>query len=109
MTIFRNCNQLDISNVIFQDGELLRYDKHNRTPEMEYIDYGAAILNRDVLEQLPNDQPSDLASLYSRLVAKRLMIGYEIQQRFYEIGSPTGLAEADRYLSTLHTSTQVQH
>src|SRR5688572_14688997 len=40
MTVLRNGNRWDRSNVVFRDGKLLRYDKHNQTPEMDYIDYG---------------------------------------------------------------------
>ena len=41
MTVLRNGNQWDRSNVVFRGGKLLCYDKRHATPEMEYIDYGA--------------------------------------------------------------------
>lgn len=99
MTVLRNANQWDRSNVIFRNGELLRYDKRVQTPEMEYIDYGAAVLTRAALERIPPHTPSDLADLYAALVAERRMVGYEVTQRFYEIGSHAGLEETRAYLS----------
>jgi NDP-sugar pyrophosphorylase family protein len=98
MTVLRNEDRWDRSNVVFQAGRLIRYDKRERSPDMTYIDYGVALLRREALARLPLDQPSDLADLYSSLVAQGRMIGYEVSQRFYEIGSPGGLAEADAYL-----------
>lgn len=98
MTVLHNGNRWDRSNVIFSDGRLLHYDKRIQTQEMEYIDYGAALLRSSVLERIPYSTPYDLADLYAALVAERRMIGYEVTQRFYEIGSPAGLNETRAYL-----------
>jgi NDP-sugar pyrophosphorylase family protein len=98
MTVLHNGNRWDRSNVVFRAGQLIQYDKHRPTPEMSYIDYGAALLRSTALERIPPNQPYDLAGLYSALVAERQMIGYEVTQRFYEIGSHTGLAETEAYL-----------
>jgi N-acetyl-alpha-D-muramate 1-phosphate uridylyltransferase len=98
MTVLRNGNRWDRSNVVFRAGQLLQYDKRAQTPEMAYIDYGAALLRDTAITRIPADQPYDLADLYSALVAERRMIGYEVTQRFYEIGSHEGLAETQAYL-----------
>lgn len=98
MTVLRNANRWDRSNVIFRDGQLLRYDKRTQAQEMEYIDYGVALLKGPALERIPAGEPYDLADLYSRLVDEGQMIGYEVTQRFYEIGSHAGLEETRAYL-----------
>jgi len=98
MTVLHNHNRWDRSNVVFRDGRLAQYDKHTQTPEMTYIDYGAALLRSTVLARIPPNQPYDLAELYRTLVAEQHMIGYEVTQRFYEIGSHEGLAETEAYL-----------
>jgi NDP-sugar pyrophosphorylase family protein len=97
MTVLRNDNRWDRSNVVFSDGRLLRYDKVHPTPDMNYVDYGAALLNRQTLADVPADQAFDLADLYSRLVAQQRMIGYEVTRRFYEIGTAASLEETRRY------------
>jgi NDP-sugar pyrophosphorylase family protein len=102
MTVLHNGNRWDRSNVVFRDGQLLQYDKRTQTPEMSYIDYGAALLRSTAIERIPADQPYDLADLYSTLVAERSMIGYEVTQRFYEIGSHEGLEETQAYLQCAH-------
>lgn len=98
MTVLQNGNRWDTSNVVFQDGRLLRYDKRTRLPEMTHIDYGVALLRREALERIPPDQPYDLADLYRDLVAEGRMVGHEVTERFYEIGSPHGLEETRLYL-----------
>jgi N-acetyl-alpha-D-muramate 1-phosphate uridylyltransferase len=98
MTVLHNGDRWDRSNVIFRDGRLVRYDKRQRSPEMTYIDYGVALLRRPALARIPPDQPYDLADLYSALVAEGQMVGYEVTQRFYDIGSPASLEETNAYL-----------
>jgi NDP-sugar pyrophosphorylase family protein len=98
MTVLRNQGRWDKSNVVFQGGRLVRYDKRNPTPDMDYIDYGVALLRRRTLDRIPADRPSDLAELYSALVGEGRMIGFEVTNRFYEIGTPASLDEARRYL-----------
>jgi NDP-sugar pyrophosphorylase family protein len=99
MTVLRNGNRWDKSNVVFRDGTLLRYDKKVQTPEMDYIDYGVALLRRGAAERIPGDRSFDLAELYTSLVSEGRMIGYEVTNRFYEIGTPSALEEAGRYLA----------
>jgi NDP-sugar pyrophosphorylase family protein len=98
MTVLRNENRWDRSNVVFRDGRLVCYSKRATTPEMTHIDYGVALLRAEVLAGVPQDRPSDLADLYSDLVAAGRMVGHEVRQRFYEIGSHHGLAETQQYL-----------
>ncbi len=107
MTVLRNEGRWGASNVLFQEGQLLRYDKRRPTAEMKYIDYGVALLRRTVLERIPADQPYDLADLYSALVAEGHMAGYEVTRRFYEIGCPAGLEETRAYLQARYADGPV--
>ena len=99
MTVIRNDDRWDRSNAEFRDGRLLAYDKRHPTADMRHIDYGVALLEREVVEtRVPADVPHDLADLYQQLVADGTMTGYEVTERFYEIGSPAGLEETRQYL-----------
>jgi NDP-sugar pyrophosphorylase family protein len=104
MTVLRNQNQWDRSNVVFRKGRLLCYDKRVQTPETTHIDYGIALLRRTALERIPPGQTYDLADLYHALVAEGQMAGYEVTQRFYEIGSPANLEETRAYLEAKYSS-----
>jgi MurNAc alpha-1-phosphate uridylyltransferase len=100
MTVFANRNQWDKSNVIFENGAISLYDKAKPDSRMEHIDYGAAILRTKVLDLVPK-YPYDLALLYSQLVESGLMLGYDVKDRFYEIGSYEGIEDAARYFAEL--------
>jgi NDP-sugar pyrophosphorylase family protein len=105
MTVFANKNRWDTSNVIFKNDHILQYDKLTHSPEMNHIDYGATILRASALDLIPNP-PHDLAILYGQMVAAGLMLGYEVTQRFYEIGSRAGIEDADRYFAELDSQNR---
>lgn len=98
MTIMKNENRWDQSNVEFVDGSIVAYNKSNRTNSMKHIDYGLRAFQKAAFENVP-DQSFDLALIDQQLIAKHQLAGYEVFGRFYEIGSPAGLEETRSYLS----------
>src|SRR6202167_406693 len=99
MTVFRNEGRWDTSNVVYDGARIIYYDKRARRSDMRYIDYGLGVLTAGALAGENAEQPLDLAEVYSGLAARDMLAGYEVFRRFYEIGTPAGLAETDRYLS----------
>jgi NDP-sugar pyrophosphorylase family protein len=99
MTVYRNEGKYDTSNVVFGDGEIKVYDKKQRLPEMRHIDYGLSLFRREAFESYPADKPFDLADVMRDLVARKQLAGYEVKERFYEIGSHAGLEELNGLLS----------
>jgi NDP-sugar pyrophosphorylase family protein len=99
MTVFRNAGRWDTSNVEFVDGAIRRYDKSDRTPAMQYIDYGLGVSTAAIFAERDVGARFDLADVYRDLVLRGLLAGYEVRERFYEIGSPSGLAETDAYFA----------
>lgn len=99
MTVYANADAWDTSNVWFEHGEIRLYSKREKLPEMRYIDYGLMICTRQIFCDYPDDAQFDLADSLENLSRKGQLAGYEVSQRFYEIGSPAGLAELDRLLS----------
>lgn len=98
MTVYRNEGRFDTSNVEFADGRIVRYDKTARTTAMRHIDWGLGVLKASAFGGYPAGEPLDLARVYQDLLAAGDLAGYEVTRRFYEIGSPEGLAETDAYL-----------
>jgi NDP-sugar pyrophosphorylase family protein len=97
MTVLRNDGKWDRSNVDFDGKIVTRYSKEEG--KFSWIDYGLSILDRDVLRRVPQGQPADLGDLYSKLSTERLLAGFQVDERFYEIGSPAGLDELERLLA----------
>ena len=98
MTVYRNEGKFDTSNVVFADGEIKVYDKQAKLPELRHIDYGLSLFKASAFDSYPADQPFDLAEVMGRLVREKQLAGYEVCERFYEIGSPAGLAELETIL-----------
>jgi NDP-sugar pyrophosphorylase family protein len=99
MTVFRNEGRWDTSNIEFSDGEIRCYDKVNRTSMMHHIDYGLSVLEKVAIADWRVDDVFDLADVFRDLLQKRALAGYEVRERFFEIGSPSGLAEANAFLA----------
>jgi NDP-sugar pyrophosphorylase family protein len=98
MTVVRNEGLWDTSNVVFENGTIVTYDKKARTAAMRHIDYGLGALDARAFAGVPADLPSCLADLYQALLARGELAGHEVAERFYEIGSFQGLEELCRYL-----------
>ena len=97
MTVQHNADRWDRSNVLFKDGMILEYNKRAPRPEMAYIDYGLGVLSAAVLDGESAVEPVDLADIYHRLSLAGDLAGYEVRERFYEIGSHQGLMETEQY------------
>lgn len=98
MTILRNCDQWDKSNVEFVDGRIIEYNKVTIRPQMHYIDYGLGLLKSSVLRAYPAEKAFDLSKVYNDLSLVGELAGYEVFERFYEIGSYQGILDTQTYL-----------
>jgi len=98
MTLYRNDNCFDNSNVEYDGSRILRYDKRDRTPAMRYIDYGLAAFQRNVFASLPAGEWCDLSMVYQQLLQAGKLAAFEVPERFYEIGSPEGLRDTERFI-----------
>jgi NDP-sugar pyrophosphorylase family protein len=100
MTVYRNEDQFDRSNVAYDGSRILRYDKRDHTPDMRYIDYGLSAFHRSVFAELPENEKIDLATVCQRLLHEGNLSAFEVRERFYEIGSPAGLRDTEHFLKT---------
>ena len=109
MTVFRNDGRWDRSNVEFvrrgERGEILRYDKAPASPKagnaMRHIDYGLGCIRSKEFAEWAKEESFDLAAFYHAMLKRGQLDGFMVEERFYEIGSPAGLAETDAYLTAL--------
>jgi NDP-sugar pyrophosphorylase family protein len=99
MTVFRNENRWDRSNVVWRDGRIVEYNKRAPRAGMAYVDYGLAVLSAQALQEWPEGMAFDLADVYHELSLRGELAGLEVGERFYEIGSTRGIEETERYLS----------
>jgi NDP-sugar pyrophosphorylase family protein len=100
MTVLRNDGRWDTSNVLYDEGRVVTYDKRAPTPDMHWIDYGLGGLEQATLDLAPAGT-RELPDLYHGLADEGLLYGFEASERFYEIGTPSGLRETDAFLRGL--------
>lgn len=99
MTVFRNQDSFDKSNVHFGEGKPLRYDKRAPSPDMTHIDYGLSIVSASAIREFSPVGAFDLGDLYHTLSVAGKIAAYEVHERFFEIGSPQGLSETEDFLT----------
>lgn len=99
MTVFKNNNSWDQSNVVFEKNEIQKYNKNLSQTDMKHIDYGFGAFTKKAFESFDSKKPFDLSVLYSNLLGADDLYGYEVFHRFYEIGSFTGIKQLEHYLN----------
>ena len=97
-TVFRNNDAFDASNIVIRDNMVEGYSKSEKTPDMVYIDCGAVIFHKEVLQLIPEDHFYSLEELFLRLIEKEQLLAFEVKERFYEIGSPQGLKDFEAFI-----------
>lgn len=97
MTIFRNSDRWDTSNVYFENGVLKEYNKEKPSSDMTYIDYGLGVIKSNLFDHYDEGVNFDLSEIYRNLSSKSELQGYPVERRFYEIGSYQGLKETEEY------------
>lgn len=98
MVVYRNDNRYDMSNVAVDNGLVTRYDKKNSNGDLVFIDYGVLLFSKKVLDMIPGNQVYPLEKVVTDLIQQKELAVYETKNRFYEIGSHTGLDEFTKFI-----------
>ena len=98
MTVYKNFNSYGSSNTVVEGNLVKRFSKKERADDMVYIEYGANIFKKEAVQMIPGNRFFPLDDLFPRLVEMEELLAFEVKERFYEIGSPRGLAELEAYM-----------
>lgn len=101
MTVFKNEGKWDKSNVVYENGQLVMYSKKKVSPAMNYIDYGVGILGKNNFANYSEGITFDVASIYEELAEKNNLLGFQVYQRFFEVGSFSGINDISNHLKPL--------
>lgn len=99
MTIYKNNNRLDKSNVEYDGEKICCYSKTHITQSMSYIDYGLNIFSKKAFLHFAHKTHFDLSEVHEYLVKQQGLAAYEVQERFYEIGSIDGIHALEKHLT----------
>jgi NDP-sugar pyrophosphorylase family protein len=97
MTITRNKSERETSNVIYEEKTIKLYDKFKQNSKMLHIDYGLSIFNEKVFEDFPKDRFFDLSDVQHQLSIEGNLAGFEVNHRYYEVGSIQGIQDFETY------------
>lgn len=92
MGLLHNRGELQPSNVLFEGGRVKAYEKRAPAAGSEHIDYGLSLYTRRAFERV-GGIAFDLGTLQATLARAGVLAGHVVTKRFYEIGTPEGLAE----------------
>ena len=98
MTVFRNDDRWLPSNVALDGDRVRAYDKHAPPGTMTHLDYGINAFRASAFAGVPADRPVDLAEIHRAMIERGALRAFPVRERWYEIGSPEGLAETEQYL-----------
>lgn len=98
MALCENAGRWDKSNILFNKGRICEYDKTTDNPAFRHIDFGLLLFRKQALEVIPPGQKMDLSVALNALLKRDQLAGYELRERFYEIGSPHGIVETNDYI-----------
>jgi NDP-sugar pyrophosphorylase family protein len=97
MSIFKNEGKYDKSNVRYNNGKILEFNKEKfNDKRFKYIDYGANFFKADAFRYTP--EIFDLSMLQTTLLYRNELDCDVIKERFYEIGSLTGIEEFRKFI-----------
>jgi NDP-sugar pyrophosphorylase family protein len=103
MAVYHNQGRYDTGNVQYADGVVRLYRKSGAgptPPDMRYIDYGVSVLRQAVVaDGVAAGETKDLAEIYHQLSLENRLAGWEVGERFYEVGSPVGLRDFEGWVA----------
>lgn len=97
---YKNDDGYTKGNVIIEDEKIKVYDKKRKNENLKQVDIGYAIVKKDVLEMLPDENINFEAYIYPKLVEKELLFATTVEHRYYSIGSWERIELTKKFLSS---------
>ena len=100
ITVYRNADGHTRDNLrVGADGLVSLYDRSRSTAGLAGVDIGFALIDRSLVEGLPDDNLSFEGHLYPRLAKDGQLSAYLTDHRYYSIGSPDRLPATTIFLA----------
>ena len=100
VTVYRNADGYTRDNLrVDGDGYVIEYDKTRASPGLSGVDIGFILMNRSVVDMLPNENVSFEEVIYPQLVAQRQLRAYVTDHRYYSVGSLERLPATEEFLA----------
>lgn len=98
MSIIKNDNRWDKSNILFNRGKIIEYYKDSASENLKHIDYGVSIIKKRIFLEKIYGLKFDLEKVFSKLVNNKDLDAFLVYDRFYQIGTIEGIKETSKNL-----------
>src|SRR6185437_3566664 len=100
ITVYSNKDKFSKDSVVVgDDGYVKVFDRHRKTPGLSGIEISYAILSREVLDLLPEDEMLVEEALYTPLARQGRLAAYVTDHRYYSVGSVDRLPITDEFFA----------
>lgn len=96
IVVYDNSDNTSVRNnvSIDREGIVVAYDKSGSTPDLGYVEAGVLVFSKKIFDIFPKkDVVSIETDIYPELIKRKQLIAYPSTERFYDIGTPSRLAE----------------
>lgn len=88
IVVYSNRDKIAANNISLKNNIVLNYDKNTESPEMNGVDAGVSIYRKNVLKYIPPKYPVSFETeIVPLLIAEGQLLGWLIDERFYDIGT----------------------
>jgi histidinol-phosphate phosphatase family protein len=88
LTVYRNADNYTQSNLQVSDGHIIAYDKSRKSPSLQGVEIGYALVRKRVLGMLPKDENVSFERfVFQKLIAEHSLGAFLTDHRYYSIGS----------------------
>ena len=99
MLAYANRDGYTKNNLLIEEGQVKVYDKARQTPGLNGVDIGYALIAREVLNWLPEENISFERFAYAKALEQGRLYASVTEHRYYSIGSYARLALTERFFS----------
>lgn len=102
VVVYDNRENTDVTSNIAVDAQdtILKYKKNSNDHDLNYVDAGISIFNKNVCDLIPDKKKKSLEEeIFPSLVEQRKLFAYITNQRFYDIGNIQRLSVFENYIT----------
>lgn len=99
VTVYTNKDGITRNNIyVDENGYVVKYDKSRTDKNLNGVEIGFFIVDKEVLDLMPKDNFSFEKVVLPQLIEKRQLSGYRTDHKYYSIGSLERISKAEKFL-----------
>lgn len=87
LSVYENKDNYTKSNLLVEDGMIKSYDKTRTNPNLQGVDIGYAVINKEVFQYITERDANFEAMVYPELIRQGKLFATVTKHRYYSVGS----------------------